>query len=138
MDLAYINAPREDVKETVEENHIIMYIVRPPEKKLILRYVLKIRVGWVAKRELKRERKPTQKKDNDRETFCEYVRVNKIRLTLTHVCLRRWDDFYHPILRWIRYNSVTHKGLIFKKTLFCEWHCTLCICKMLSTAISNT
>jgi hypothetical protein len=32
MDLDYINAAREDVKEVVEENHFIMYIVKPSEK----------------------------------------------------------------------------------------------------------
>jgi len=32
MDLDYIDAAREDVKEFVEENHFIMCIVKPYEK----------------------------------------------------------------------------------------------------------
>ena len=79
--------------------------------------------SWLRNERIKKRKKTDPKrKDNDRETVCEYVRVNKIRLTLTHVCLRRWDDFYQPIFG-IRYNSWNTRGTYIWKYFL--WYCTL-------------
>ena len=90
MDLDCINVTREYIKEFVRvlyfRCHIVKHFLSNVNPQIHPNHS-----SWLKEaRELKRERKPTQRKDNDRgETVCEYVCVNKIRLTLTHVCLRR-------------------------------------------------